>query len=265
MTNKKIDAIVTTAGRAMALEHDAMAIAKTIGGTYIPRRKRSVKALLKHYGHPVIVVGTDRLSLYRPDEEEPFYFHPNSAMFRFKRVQNGEHDPLLDACQIKKGDRVLDCTLGLGSDAILLSHAIGEKGTLTALETEPLIAFIVDRGFIAYEVQDSELEAAMGRIDVHNTPFEPFLKALPDNSYDVVYFDPMFEQTIEASDGISTLRQNAHYSLLTKEAVREATRVATKRVVLKDHFRSERFEKGGFHVIRRPSASFHFGYIDLTV
>ncbi|MGQ0516376.1 class I SAM-dependent methyltransferase, partial [Bacillus sp. D-CC] len=77
-----------------------------------------------------------------------------------------------------------------------------------------------------------------------------------------VYLDPMFEETVIESDGIKGLKHFALYHDITDETIAEAKRVARKRVVLKDHFRSSRFEKHNFHVYKRKSAKFHFGVVD---
>ena len=56
----------------------------------------------------------------------------------------------------------------------------------------------------------------------------------------------MFEESILESDGIRTLTHFAVTHSLTEEIIEEAKRVARNRVVLKDHFRSLRFEQFGF-------------------
>ncbi|MCG6572888.1 hypothetical protein GFB82_21335, partial [Acinetobacter baumannii] len=49
-----------------------------------------------------------------------------------------------------------------------------------------------------------------------------------------------------------------------ESAVQEAFRVARKRVVLKDHWKSTRFKADSyqFQVIKRKTAQFHYGYIE---
>jgi 16S rRNA G966 N2-methylase RsmD len=88
------------------------------------------------------------------------------------------------------------------------------------------------------------------------------LKSQPAQSFDVVYIDPMFEEPVIESDGIKALSQFALHEDLDEELITDALRVAKKRVVLKDYFRSSRFEKYGFEVIRRKTAKFHFGILE---
>lgn len=81
--------------------------------------------------------------------------------------------------------------------------------------------------------------------------------------FDVIYFDPMFETTIESSTGISPLKGIANYEPLTKETMEEAKRVAKQRVVMKDSRYSSRFTQLGFKPIERKYASHWFGTIEL--
>ena len=55
-------------------------------------------------------------------------FHPSMGFVRLKRVLNGKPDPMLEASGMEEGDSVLDCTAGLGADALVFSG----KGGRTA-------------------------------------------------------------------------------------------------------------------------------------
>src|SRR4051812_38181721 len=116
---------VTTAGRTTDnLIEEAHRIANELSVSFIPRRKRSIEKLQSEYGEDFLVVGNQRLELYHLGSKEPFFFHPNVAMIRLKRLMNGEEDPYLTAAQISRGTTVLDCTLGLGAEAIVASFAV---------------------------------------------------------------------------------------------------------------------------------------------
>ena len=54
-----------------------------------------------------------------------------------------------------------------------------------------------------------------------------------DNSFDVVYFDPMFVRPLQKSSGIAGLRAAADYYQPTAEDFNQAKRVAAQRVVVK--------------------------------
>ncbi|MDZ5473150.1 class I SAM-dependent methyltransferase [Bacillus sp. 31A1R] len=255
--------IITTAGRTNdEMIQKAENIAIELNSSYKPRKKLSVQNFQTIYNDDFIVVGKERLELFPNHEIEPFFFHPNSAMFRIKRLQKNEHDPFLEAAKLEKGMSLLDCTLGLASDSIVASFAVGNKGKVLGTEGNKFLAYIVKTGLSQWDSGVNEINEAMSRIEVLSQTSLKVLKDLKDESFDCVYFDPMFEESILESDGIRALTKFALYESLTKETIKEALRVAKYRVVLKDHFRSPRFEEHGFQAIKRKSAKFHFGTIE---
>ncbi|MFO1444713.1 class I SAM-dependent methyltransferase [Bacillus sp. Bva_UNVM-123] len=255
--------IITTAGRTnIDMTVEAIKIAKQLNGRFIERKKRSVQAIQLAEGEDCIVVGKERLELYPFGEKEPFFFHPNSAMFRIKRLMKGEHDPFIQAGCLKTGSTILDCTLGLASDSIVASYIVGESGKVTGVEGNQYLSYIVQNGLQRWDASEELMNQAMTRINVINGLALSTLKSLPNNSYDCVYFDPMFEEHILESDGIKALSRFAVYEEITQELMDEAVRVAKERVVLKDHYRSSRFEKFQFNVYKRKTAKFHYGVIE---
>lgn len=255
--------IVTTAGRP---DEESFRLAKQVGDDlhvpFVPRKKRSVAKLSELYKANVMVAGKNRLEYYGKGSSAPFFFHPDTAAFRLKRLQRGETEPFLEACGLEMGDSFLDCTLGIGSDSIIASHVVGDSGSVTGLEVDPVIAYIVRRGLKEYETADAVLKGAMERIRVINCEAVEFLKRQPDDAFDVVYLDPMFERTIEESVNFESLREVGSHHPLTEAWVREAHRVAKKRVVLKAHFRSTHFEEFGFERKVRLTSKFHFGVLE---
>ncbi|PLT34947.1 class I SAM-dependent methyltransferase [Bacillus sp. V5-8f] len=255
---------VTTAGRT---DQESIAKARHTASElkvpYIPRHKRSVAQLQKMYTGDCLVVGKDRLDLYKEMHKEPFFFHPNVAMLRIKRLLKGEEDPYVCAAGLHSGSTVLDCTLGLGSDAIVASIVTGEGGKVRGIEENPLLAYVVKRGFETYLSGIPLIDQALRRIEVLAGDSLDLLKSCDDKSFDVVYFDPMFEESIIESNGIRPLTNFAYTNELTEELFGHAKRVARKRVVMKDHFRSQRFERFNFQVNVRKTSKFHFGYIEI--
>lgn len=253
---------ITTAGRTnKQMIEKAMRTAKELGAEYIPRNKKSIKLLQMERESDCIVVGKDRFELFCL-EQRPFFFHPNSAMFRIKRLINGEHDPFAEAVKLSKGMSFLDCTLGLASDSIVASWLVGESGNVTGLEGQMYLAYLVKLGLNSWDSGILAMNTAMRRIMAIHMKAYDYLKDLPSNSIDCVYFDPMFEESIVESDGIKTLSYFAVHEDLLEETMKEAFRVSRKRVVLKDHYKSSRFEKFDFNVQRRKTAKFHFGWIE---
>jgi hypothetical protein len=254
---------VTTAGRTnQQMIEKAMENAEQLKVSYIPRQKKSIYRLQKESNSECIVVGKERLELFHKDAAQPFFFHPNSAMFRIKRLARGEHDPFAEASQLTKGMTFLDCTLGLASDSIVASFLVGDEGAVTGTEGQKILAYIVREELKSWDSEFPIMNDAMTRINVIYSRAIDYLNTLPDNSIDCVYFDPMFDESILESDGIKALGRFALYEDLTKETIEEALRVSKGRVLLKDHYKSFRFEQYGFHVFRRKTAKFHFGIID---
>lgn len=255
--------VVTTAGRP---DETSVFLAKQVsadlGAPLVPRNKRSIRKISEEYHACVIVAGKNRLEYYSSGDASPFFFHPDTAAFRLKRIVRGEEEPFLEACQLEKGDSFLDCTLGIGSDSIIASYVVGKQGRVVGLEVNPNVAYIVQKGLKEYESTNFILEQSMRRIEVMPLEATQYLKNQPDNSFDVVYLDPMFEEIIEESNNFEALRQAGNHIPLTEEWVREAYRVARKRVVLKAHFRSIYFKEFGFQQQVRLTSKFHYGVMD---
>lgn len=254
---------ITTAGRTNEeMKEFAKEIANELQVLYIERNKRSVASLQQLQNDSCIVVGKERLELFANGETEPFFFHPSSAMFRVKRLQRGEQDPLIEACQLSEGMSFLDCTLGLASDSIIASYQVGKRGKVIGLEAEKYLSFIVQDGLKRWTTDNDEMNEAMRRIEVQHVHCFNLLKKLPSDSIDCVYFDPMFEEKIVGSKGIQALANIAIYDPFEAGWIEEALRVTKRRVVLKDHYLSKRFNQFGFQVAKRKNAKFHYGVIE---
>ncbi|HBI03052.1 MAG TPA: hypothetical protein DDY49_03360, partial [Paenibacillaceae bacterium] len=105
---------------------------------------------------------------------------------------------------------------------------MGEKGKVVGIESEPLIATIVKEGFSAYSAPE-EIQCAMKRIHIIQRNHLTFLQQCENNSFDIVYFDPMFSEPIEHSNAISSLRPFANPNSLSEEVIKEGKRVARRR------------------------------------
>lgn len=255
---------VTTSGRTNEeMVARAKKIAEELDISYVHREKRAVEALQQARKDDCIVVGKERLELHMAGVKEPYFFHPNSSMFRIKRLMSGAYDPFVDACRLESGKSFLDCTLGLASDSIVASYIVGEQGRVVGIEGNPYIAYLTNAGLKSWKSNLQGLNETMNRIEVVSVMSLEFLKLQPSKNVDIVYFDPMFEENIIESDGIKALSKLAIYEEMTDELLVQAKRIAKERVVLKDHFRSNRFEQFGFIVNRRKSAKFHFGFIEI--
>ncbi|MBD3878482.1 MAG: class I SAM-dependent methyltransferase [Quinella sp. 1Q5] len=252
--------IVTTIRKPTeAVETLAKEISLKLGGQFVKREDLSFDALKTIHGvENILLVKKNSLSVVTSEGE--LFFHPNTAHLRIKNLRGGEGDRLIDALKISAGSKVLDCTLGLGSDAIVESFVAGK---VVALEVNPLIAEVVSHGLKNFSDESPHILQAMRRVEVINVDCGEFLKICADNSFDVVYFDPMFRNPIKTSSGLNPIRPLADNRPLTKEIVREACRVAKNRVVMKEHSGSSEFERLGFEILDGGNySSVAFGVID---
>lgn len=195
---------------------------------------------------------------------DEIFFHPSLAHLRIKNILNGEGDRLIETMELQCGMKVLDCTLGLGADAIVESYIVGDEGSVTALEISPYLAAVVEHGLKNFTEDNDNVINAMRRIKVINVNYLDFLKGAEDKSFDVVYFDPMFRHSLERSSSLNPIREVADHGALNVEAIEEARRVAKYRIVLKENAKSLEFARLGFERICGGKYSpIHYGVIDL--
>ena len=245
----KLSAIVTTVRRGQRYTEANRALAartaKALGILNVPRGNDSLAELRSTYDVDAVLVARQGLLTLVTSEGELF-FHPGMAHLRIKNLLLGHGDHLVRALGLTEGLHVLDCTLGTGADAIVESFAVGESGRVTALESNALIAAVIADG-LAHALGDNyEMHAAMRRIQVHHADALTFLRAAAEDSYDVVYFDPMFRRPLHESAGMNALRGLADPRALTEETIAEARRVARCRVVMKERRESAEFARLGF-------------------
>ena len=241
--------IVTTSLSVLTEDVEvANRFAVEIDATYVPRERETLSGLQKKYnvlqfvvvenGQPVVYHGAER-----------FFFHRGMAELRILNLQRSGHDPMIAAMGLKPGMSVLDCTLGLAADALVASFVVGVAGKVQGIEASPLIAALTRWGLLALGNERADarppVKEAARRISVTHADHLSYLACLPDRSFDVVFFDPMFRQPKEASVGIQALRNFADSRSLTIESIRQAQRVARCRVVVKEAHGSPEFSRLG--------------------
>lgn len=142
---------------------------------------------------------------------------------------------------------------------MVAAFAVGTSGKVIGLEADPHIAFVVHNGMKTYDTTELPLTECMRQIQVIHKNAVDFLQRQPDNCFDVVYLDPMFEEVIEEATNFEALRKAGSHIALDENWIQEAKRVAKKRVVLKAHYQSLSFERFGFTRDVRLTAKFHYG------
>lgn len=254
--------IITTGDRPTpeAAER-ARNLAGRTGCPYVERAGKSVAKLsARAGGAAVLVVLQEGVRLIRPGMP-PLPFHPSMGFIRAKRILAGDRDPMLEAAGMKPGDSVLDCTAGLGTDALVFATYGGGRSAVTALESAlPLYALLLE-GMRSYVSGLPEVDQALRGIQVVRSGHAEYLAGLADNSIDIVYFDPMFREPLYDSSAIAPLRSFANADALQAGSIRDAVRVARKSVVLKEKHGSPEFERLGFRELPRAGSKTSYGVI----
>jgi 16S rRNA G966 N2-methylase RsmD len=214
----------------------------------LPRKNAGLNKLVHQQGlEGILVVSRERIIYSYPGGE--FFFHPGMAKLRINEILNGKTDQMIKALDPSPGSTILDCTLGLGSDAIVASF-INDTGEVTGIECSPILSLIVREGLAGYSRGVSQgLKKAMRRITVKCANYNDYLKNLPDRSVDIVYFDPMFRNPGKKSSAMEAMRPLTDKSPLSRDAIEEALRVARRRVVIKETSSSAEFARLGFDKI----------------
>lgn len=244
--------IVTTAIEKEAkLVKRAQDLAQLYSGVYQDRGKRTMKQIYRQ-AEGTLVLNKNEL-IYYDAEGQKLFFHPNTAWLR---VLNGR-DPLLEALACPAGASVLDATMGMASDSLVMQY-FGYQ--VTALESNPLVHLIVSDGLSRFVMEDSRFTQAMRDLVTFCQDHESYLAQVEDKSIDCVYFDPMFKVGIEESKNLDGIRLLANRQTLTEETLAQAKRVARHRIVVKAHYQDPIFEDLGLTRIKRPNTKFHYGY-----
>ena len=201
-----------------------------IGLPYVPRSGKSLGELLRENGADGVIIWQEQGPVLQMGDEQ-FFFHPSMAKIRIGAYRKKkQEDPMIKACGLKEGSSFLDCTLGLGADAIVAAYFT--QTTVVGIESSPIIAAIIKWGMRRFVSDISWLSEPITRIQVYNSDHNTFLSQQKDSSFDVVYFDPMFRPAPKES-ALVTLAQIGGSKTLSINTIQQACRVARYRVVVK--------------------------------
>lgn len=232
---------VTTSRDDDILITKANSIAEELSIDFIPRKKRNLDKIRTEFDlEYLLVVERDQVVL---KGKTYLAWHPGMSVPRIKALREGKTDHMVEALGLKAGCEVLDCTFGLGSDALVAAYAVGPAGHVTGLEKNKYIAWISRWGMEHFHGLNKYIHTALKRITVLNSDYLDYLGKKPSDSYDAVYFDPMFRHAREKSSSMNPLRPLACHEPLTPEAIREALRVARYRVVMKENSQGREFAR----------------------
>lgn len=244
--------VVTTSKKAKSTEIEAAKrVAAACGLPYVRRDDAQHDRLL------IVEKAAARLWL----GETSLSSHPGMGLVRVRRLQRQkEPDPLIELAGIREGDRILDATFGFGQDALVLAYAAGETGSVVALERSPLLAALGLAGMPHWSKPGSQIAR---RIELKWGDSRRYLAEAPDKSFDVVFIDPMFRDPRSAAPDFAALRLLADPTPLDAALLKDAVRVAKRRVVVKDAWPGRELVRLGVEPIHaRRKADIIFGVLN---
>jgi hypothetical protein len=215
----------------------ALSAAERYALRYAAREGRALTRVAAAAGaEGALVVSRSRVLLVSGGAEHAW--SPGMGALRLKRLRAAQagrrvvdptaRDPFLDAAGLLRGDRVVDCTCGLGADALVAAGAVGPDGQVIALESSPALAAWTGEGLRRFP------DEAARRVEVLSADHRGWLAAQPARSADVVLFDPMFRHARAEPGGFDAVRRLSDPRPLAAEALLDARRVARRWVLVKD-------------------------------
>lgn len=195
--------------------------------------------------------------------EETYAFHLGTAALRILQMKRGASDRLCRHIDCKPGLRILDCTFGRGGDAAVLSWYVGPSGQVVSLEKSKAPYEMGRLGLSSFSEGSPDVLSALRRIKLCNEDFHSYLHSQEDNSFDYVYFDTMFVHPVKRKENrIEGFRKAACYDQLDEEVLREASRVASSKVIVKERPFSKVFKNLLFTTVQvHPGQSTAYGVI----
>jgi len=220
---------ITTSDRGTQRQYEeAAALARALGVPLVRRRDRDRSTV-------GLIVGRDGLALEHSGRRFPWH----EGMLHALRSAGAAH-PLVRHTGLQVGDTVFNCTLGMGTESRFLSEYTGTR--VVACELQPLVFAWTRAGLAKVE---ANVEVRLGDCMDH-------LRALPDNSFDMVMADPMFpkaELPEHASPALDCRRGAGHAAPFGEDWLAEGQRVARRVVVAKDAERGAWLERLGCQVV----------------
>lgn len=229
--------------------NEARSLSKELKCLYVPRRHFNFIE-----GEIAMIIEKDGISAVKDGKR--LFFHPSLAVLRKSNLEVGQRDYLIESLSLNGDEKVLDCTLGLGSEALLISHFL-PKGKVKCLESSKIIKMIVENGLKSENLPDWAFESSK-RIEIKEDNYKVFVRKT-EEIFDCVYVDPMFEHPDLKSMAINSLRPFADYSGIEPEDLEAMKRITKKRIVVKAKWNDSIFEKYAFDKINGSMKS-NIGY-----
>jgi 16S rRNA (guanine1516-N2)-methyltransferase len=208
--------------------------AERLGAEVVPRGRRTLAEVAEEHGAwGVLVLQARRVVFYVPSEGLEYFYHPGMARRRIRAILAGQGDPMVTAMGLQPGDRLLDCTLGRATDAIVGAFVVGPSGRVVGVESVPVVAALTAHGLGSFDSGHERVNEAMRRVEVVCADNAEYLANVAPGAFDVIYFDPVFHQPVKKSSAMVPLRALADRRPLTAEVIELALAKAGRVVVIK--------------------------------
>lgn len=239
-------AVTTSLKGTKKYTEKAKEIAKLLNLVYFPRLELSTnKFCLKHNLDAFLQITGDGPVLISKSGET-HKFHIGMAQLRIKNIDKGNQDHLITAIG-NDCKSFLDCTLGLGIDSIVAAYGLPNLEKIVGIEGCVPLAYITNNGYRNFVHENQKLTARIRKINVLSMNYNDYLLNIPNKSYDVVYFDPMFVHGIKESSQFLGLRNIVLNDHLNEFSFQLACNIARKRVIIKERSFSTIFKKLGIN------------------
>ncbi|MCE4957026.1 hypothetical protein [Macrococcoides caseolyticum] len=225
----------------------------------IPRKKRTIKQLFESDCTPLIVVLQSGIVLYT-DENNKIFYHENTTKVKYKAYLN-EHvtPPLIQLLNDDKIDNgiIIDATTGLANDLTLMTKFFPQS-TFYAFESNFFIHMAIKWGFIFYynelvqnEIDTSTIHFIYGSVEQHQAILQ---------SSEVIYIDPMYEETIDTSNIASLVNFISYTPDRDAQLLDTIFKKFSGKIILRCHYKSQLIEKYQFNMQVRKYSKTHYGY-----
>lgn len=224
----KVPLGVTTSGAVDSDRHrHAKERARRWGLPFVERRrKQPLGPMLEELAEALLVFGGDGLVLC--DRQGVLRYSPGMGPLRIKRIDRGARDDVMvRVAELRPLDHVLDCTLGMGADAVVAARVVGPEGRVVGVEKSLPLYALASEGLAAPPAP------SCCPVEVVHADALEHLRSLPGRSFDCVLFDPMFDRPRASTPSFDVLRRYADATPLPPEALEEARRVARRWVLVK--------------------------------
>lgn len=159
-----MDFIITTITKVNAdLIYQAQALAQKLNKKFVARNNLSLEKLKQDNNVDNILILT-KDGLKANTKQGDLFFHLNMAQLRILNLNRKQKDHMVEAMNLKPGMSVLDCTLGLGTDATVASYIVGENGKVVGLESAILIYVIAKDGLANFHHDRIAINHSLRRI-----------------------------------------------------------------------------------------------------